>query len=243
MRVRTSLIIIVLSILLPFLLFLSYSLIGEFTLSDYVIKDLPLSYSIESSILRMLGRNKLNPGLKSYIDDISSLSYVSKVDVKIKGTKIYISGELVEDALILTDGNSYYFYSNDFYPLSGKDVYTLRDEYIILKLSSSLLENFVFSSPTRDERKMIDTLKTIKPRSGLITTAEYDNNYSNIISGTLSFNLPQINSTLVFEDIREIDRLVEAVNVLENEYSLSKERLFCDNIEYVLSNGLLIKMR
>lgn len=240
---KSYLLILFLSILIPFVLFLSYNLVGKFTLTDYSIDNLPGTYSIESNLLLMMGNNKLNPALKRYVDNIKELSYVESVESTIKGTEIKLSGNLIDEGVIITDGENWYFYSDSFSPLSQKDVYFLKDEYIILSVPSTLLEIFTSSSPSKDETKMIDTLKTLKPRSGLITKAEYGNNNSNIISGELSVTLSDINSKLVFEDIREIERLEEAVNILEKEYTDSKEMHFCDNITYVLSNGLLIRMR
>lgn len=243
MRANSAIIVIILSFLLPFLLFLSYSLVGEFTLKSYTISNLVETYTIESNMLSMMGRNKLDPVVKKYQENISSLSYVESVDIKIKGTSILLSGKLVENGIIITDGSTWYFYSDSFLPISEKDVFFLKDEYIILSLPHSLFDIFPTSSFSDEEIRMLDTLKSVKPQSGLITRAEYDNNNSSVISGKLSLYLDGLNSKLVFEDIREIDRMNEALNIVEKEYNDSKEGLFRDNMEYVLSNGLLMKMR
>jgi len=115
--------------------------------------------------------------------------------------------------------------------------------YVILDLDDSVITFLLEGKETREIRKMINTLASLSSRSSLITKAEYDNNKSSIFSGSLTLYLEPIESILVVDDIRDLDRLDDALNILEEQYFESKDRLNGEMREYILSASSIIKLR
>lgn len=220
-----------------FMLFLSERMIGEAEITSFNIKGLPDTWNIEREMLSILGRNKNLLSKRKLERTIEGLPYVDSADIIINSNGMELSGERVKDAVIIYDGSNYYFYTGELEILDRRDVYDIVDDYILLVVDSS----FLISTGT-GEKMMMNTLKGLETSNRLITRAEYDNNNSSAFSGSLTLSLDSVSAVLVVEDIREIDRLEEALKIIENEYLESKER-FGEKNEYLLSSGSLIKMR
>ena len=223
-------------------LYFSFGLRGRFTLTNYSSSS-SLTYSVEKILLSNLGKNKLFVNKNNIRKQIEDLSYIESASLSLSGTKIDLTIENIEDALILRGSDSYYFYSDSIYPLEKKDILPLSKNYVILDLDDSVIAFLLEGKETREIRKMINTLASLSSRSSLITKAEYDNNKSSIFSGSLTLYLEPIESILVVDDIRDLDRLDDALNILEEQYFESKDRLNGERREYILSASSIIKLR
>lgn len=223
-------------------LYFSFGLRGRFTLSNYSSSS-SLTYSVEKILLSNLGKNKLFVNKNKIRKQIEGLSYIESATLSLKGTKIALEIENIENALILRGNDSYYFYSDSIYPLEKKDLLPLSESYVILDIDDSVITLLLEGKETREIRKMISTLASLSSRSSLITKAEYDNNKSSIFSGSLTLYLKPIESILVVDDIRDLDRLNDALSILEEQYFESKDRLNGDRREYILSASSIIKLR
>ncbi len=224
-------------------LYFSFGLRGRFTLTNYSSSSSSLTYSVEKILLSNLGKNKLFVNKNNIRKQIEDLSYIESASLSLSGTKIDLTIENIEDALILRGSDSYYFYSDSIYPLEKKDILPLSKNYVILDLDDSVIAFLLEGKETREIRKMINTLASLSSRSSLITKAEYDNNKSSIFSGSLTLYLEPIESILVVDDIRDLDRLDDALNILEEQYFESKDRLNGERREYILSASSIIKLR
>ena len=243
MTKRRNITVIMVTLLFLCALVLSYGMKGRFTLEEYSFSSTFTTYSMERTVLKVIGKNRLGVSKGEIRDTLESLPYIEKAGVSVKGTALKINAEEKDEGLIITDGERWYFYSDGLSALDLRDVYPLSKRYLVLTVESSLLSSFLTSSFGSEEVKMIDTLKCVKPDSALITKAEYDNNNSNVYSGSLRLTLSSLNASLVIKDIRDISRVDEAVSIMETEYSESSDRLSGVTTEYVLSDGMLIRMR
>ena len=219
-----------------FLLMLSLNLKGNLKITDWSIINLPDTWNIEHNLLLSEGKRKILFSKRSVERSVEALPYIKSADVKINGNTVNLSG-VIKEGLIILSGYKWYFYSDELYALDKRDVYDIKDEYIILVVDE--IELLLGKA----EKRMIESLISLSSSNCLITSAEYDNNNSSVFSGSLTVNLDSISSKLVIGDIREIDRLEEALKIIENEYLKSKDRLGGEIIEYSLSSGSLIKMR
>lgn len=243
MRAKKSIIVMAISIVSAAMVLLSLSLMGFSKISAASYDGILKTYSVERAVLRALGRSRFNLIYSGIRKEIEELPYISSCTLSRKGETIALDGEIVEDGVIITDKENYYFYYDTLLPLDKRDVGVLKDDYTLLYVEPSLLEEFIFSDFGADEKKMINTLKNLKSQFGLITTAEYDNNNSSVFSGSLVVKLPLYNATLVVEDIRDASRIGEALLLIEKEYQESKDRVSGDYNEYRVSQNLLMKMR
>ena len=243
MTVRRNITVIMVTLLFLCALILSYGMKGRFTVSSFSLTSIFSTYSMECTALRNIGRNRFSLNASRIRNNIESLPYVSLCTVSVIGTELVIDVQEKEDGLIITDGERWYFCSDSLSPLDRRDVHPLSSRYLVLTVSNSLLSSFLSSSFGSGEVKMIDTLKTLKTDSALITKAEYDNNNSSVYSGSLRLTLSSLNASLVINDIRDISRLDEAVGIMKTEYSHSSDRLSGESMEYVLTDGMLIRMR
>ncbi len=243
MTKKRGIFLIVLTLAAFLALLLPRSLRGKLTLSKYTLNGIPSTYSIESCVLSCLGRSRLSLNSRKLRASIMSLPYIDDVSVKVRGNSLLLSGNMAEDAIIITDGDNWYFCSDGIYQLERKDVGDLRGEYIVLLYEKDYLQRALSSSFSSEEMKMIDTLRSLKESSCLITKAEYDNNNSSVFSGSLLLGLDGIRSSLVLYDIREIGRLEETLGIIEGEYYNSKDRVSGEETEYVLQNGSLVRLR
>ena len=243
MTKKRGIFLIALSLTALLALVLPRSLRGKFTLSKYTLDGIPSTYSVESSVLSCLGRSRLSLNSRKLRANVMSLPYIENVSVKVRGNSILLSGSMAEDAIIITDGDNWYFYSDEIYQLEKKDVGDLRKQYIVLLFENDYLQSALSSSFSSEEMKMIDTLRSLKESSCLITKAEYDNNNSSVFSGSLLLGLDDIRSSLVLYDIREIGRLEETLGIIKGEYYNSKDRVSSEETEYVLQNGSLVRLR
>ncbi len=219
-----------------FLLVLSLNLKGKLKIADWNIINLPNTWNIERTLLLFRGKSKFLFPKRSVEKSVEELPYIKKADVNINGNTVNLSG-VIEEGLIILSGETWYFYTDNLYALDKRDVYDIKNEYIILVVDD--IELLLGKA----EKRMINSLISLSSSNCLITSAEYDNNNSSVFSGSLTVNLDSISSKLVIADIREIDRLEEALKIIENEYLKSKDRLGGEIIEYSLSSGSLIKMR
>ncbi len=240
---RRLITVIMVTLLFLCALILSYGMKGRFTLSSFSFSSSFLTYSMERTALKVIGKNTLSVSRSGIRDTIESLPYMETVRVGVKGTELTVDAAEKEEGLVITDGERWYFYSETLSSLDRRDVRPLLERYLVLGVESSLLSSFLSSSFGSEELKMIDTLKSVRPDSALITKAEYDNNNSSVYSGSLRLTLSSLNASLVIKDIRDISRLDEAVSIMETEYSESSDRLSGVSTEYVLSDGMLIRMR
>ena len=243
MTKKKGIFLIALSLTALLALVLPRSLRGKFTLSKYTLDGIPSTYSVESNVLSCLGRSRLSLNSRKLRANVMSLPYIENVSVKVRGNSILLSGSMAEDAIIITDGDNWYFYSDEIYQLEKKDVGDLGKQYIVLLFEKDYLQSALSSSFSSKEMKMIDTLRSLKESSCLITKAEYDNNNSSVFSGSLLLGLDDIRSSLVLYDIREIGRLEETLGIIEGEYYNSKDRVSSEETEYVLQNGSLVRLR
>ena len=243
MKVKASIVAISISITLAFLVLLSLSMMGDFEITSSSFDGIFRTYRVESAALKAVGRGRFNPVLKSIEKEIEALNYISSCKVTQKGQTVFVSGETVEDGIIISDRENYYFYSDNLSLLDKRDIGVLADNYTLLYVEPSLLEEFLSSLFGTDEKKMLSTLKDLKSQFGLITKAEYDNNNSSVFSGSLVLTLPSLDSVLVVEDIRDCSRIGEALEIIEKEYKESKDRVDVKFNEYRISQNLLMKMR
>lgn len=243
MMKRRNITVIMVTLLFLCALILSYGMKGRFTLENYSFSSSFLTYSMERTALKVIGKNRLGVSKGGISNALESLPYIEKAGVSVKGTELVVTATETEEGLMITDGERWYFYSETLSSIDRSDVYPLSKRYLVLTVESSLLSSFLSSSFGSEEVKMIDTLKSVRPDSALITKAEYDNNNSSVYSGSLRLTLSSLNASLVIKDIRDISRLDEAVSIMETEYSESSDRLSGVTTEYVLSDGMLIRMR
>ena len=243
MTKRRNITVIMVTLLFLCALILSYGMKGRFTLEEYSFSSSFTTYSMEHTALKVIGKNRLGVSKGGIRDTLESLPYIEKAGISVKGTVLEINAAEKEEGLIITDGERWYFYCDALSSLDSRDIYPLSKRYLVLNVESTLLSSFLTSSFGSEEVKMIDTLKSVRPDSALITKAEYDNNNSSVYSGSLRLTLSSLNASLVIKDIRDISRLDEAVSIMETEYSESSDRLSGVTTEYVLSDGMLIRMR
>ena len=243
MTKRRNITVIMVTLLFLCALILSYGMKGRFSLEEYSFSSEFTTYSMERTALKVIGKNRLGVSKGGIRDTLESLPYIDKALISVKETVLEINAAEKEEGLIITDGERWYFYSDSLSSIDSRDVYPLSMRYLVLNVESSLLSSFLSSSFGSEEVKMIDTLKSVKPDSALITKAEYDNNNSSVYSGSLRLTLSSLNASLVIKDIRDISRVDEAVSIMETEYSESSDRLSGVTTEYVLSDGMLIRMR
>ncbi len=243
MRVKSSIALMAVSIAVMALVLFSLTLMGSSELAEASYDGIVKTYSVESAVLKTLGRSRfsfISSGVKK---EIESLPYISSCTLTKKGQTILVDGEIVEDGVVISDGENYYFYSDVLSPLDKKDVNVLAEDYTFLYVEHSLLDEFISSDFGTDEKKMLTTLKELKSQFGLITKAEYDNNNSSVFSASLVVELPLFNAVLVVEDIQDASRIGEALAIIEKEYKESKDRVDVKFNEYRISQNLLIKMR
>ncbi len=222
---------------------LSHSLVGRFTITAYKVDGITQTYSVERNLLSSLGRSRFSFSKRKLRESLLNLPYIEEAVVKVRGNSIIINGIEKKEGLIITDGENWYFYSDTFYPIEGKDVQDLRKNYLVLLFEQEFLSRALSSTFGNEELKMIDTLKGLKESSCLITKAEYDNNNSSVFSGSLLLRLDTVGATLLLCDIREIERLEETLGIIEEEYMNSKDRVSREETKYVLQNGSLVRMR
>ena len=89
-------------------LYFSFGLRGRFTLTNYSSSS-SLTYSVEKILLSNLGKNKLFVNKNKIRKQIEDLSYIESASLSLSGTKIDLTIENIEDALILKGSDSYYF--------------------------------------------------------------------------------------------------------------------------------------
>ncbi len=243
MSKKKSALIISVSVLPAVFVLISLFWMGSFKISSCSLDGIPGTYSVESALLRISGRSKLNLFFSTRVKEIDALPYIADCRIESKGRTLTLLGDTVREAVIITDKKNYYFYSDSLIPLDKRDVNTLKDEYTLLYVEPALLEEFLFYDFGQDEKAMINTLKELKSQFGLITTAEYDNNNSSVFSGSLLVKLPSYNAILVLEDIRYCSRIGEALKIIERQYIKSNDRVNSGVSEYRISQNLLIKMR
>ena len=242
MTKRTALFVILLFLTALILLYLSYFLVGRFTLKEYSLDSVPLTYTVESIILSTLGRNRLGVSRSDIKEKIETLPYVRSADVSVSSVSLCVSGER-EDGLIVTDGENWYFYSDGLEPLSKKDVSVLSGDYALLRADSSLLESMLLYSPTSQEVEMMSTLMALKRSSNLITMAEYGNNKNGGYPLSLTLRLDSLSSVLIVSEISDAERIEEALELIENEYAQTGYVPEDETEVYVLSGGRLIETR
>lgn len=243
---RRTKLFILLSFLILFsiLLLLSFNMLGLFTCKDYSIQTLPLSYTIESELVKTIGKNSLLLNRREIKKSILDNPYVTNVDLKINKNTVIVNGEIKEEGLIINSENSSYFYSDGILSeLDYKDIYALKDYYIVLYIDKETLL-FIERYGISDELlSLLSALSSETSLTRLITRAEYDNNNSSIFSGSLYLYLDQLEAILIIEDIREIDKIKEAILFIEKNYNDSKTRLNSERKKYLLSSSQLIEMR
>lgn len=243
MRVKSLVSVSASLILALFLLYLSYGLVGRYTLSSFSVETLPLTYSVESIILPSVGRNRLGVSERGIKKSLESLPYISEAEVYEKGGVLHIGGSAVENGLIMTDGRGWYFYSDGLYELSEKDVYALSKGYLILRVDTEIMDNLRLSPASRDEKAMMNTLIELKRSSALITMAEYGNNNSSGYPLSLTLRLDSLSSYLVLENIADAERIEEALAIIENEYTQTGALRMGKRTTYVLAGSRLIETR
>lgn len=240
---RNSIITVAVLLFFLFILFLSYNLVGRFTLSSYTLTSIPETYSVESTMLSSLGRNKLFVSEKRIRKILEGLPYIEKASVKLRGTELLVDGKTAGDGVIISDGRDWYFYSGTLQGISFKDVGALRNAYPVLCIESSLFSSIMTRSFSSAEKNMLDTLMTLKHSSNLITKAEYGNNEECGFPLSLTVSLEPLSSVLVVENITDAARIEEALSVIENEYSQSGLDREGERRMYVLSGSRLIETR
>lgn len=243
MKVKNSLILSSVLVLALILLYLSYFLVGRFTLDSYSLSSIPLTYSVESFLLSALGRNRLSVSSKTIKSSLLSLEYVTSAEVLFRGKEIIVSGKIEEEGVIITDGERWYFFSSSLSPLSEKDVSVLSSSYTILRVDKELIESMIEYSPSRNELKMISILSQLKQSSNLITMAEYGNNEMVGYPLSLTLRLDSLSSALIVENISDAGRIEEALEIIENEYEQTERFTVGEWRTYVLSGGRLIETR
>lgn len=243
MRVRSLLVITGILLLSLFLLYLSYGLAGRFSVTSFSLDSLPLTYSVESILLPQVGRNRLTLSQPRLRKSLESLPYIEKAEVVVEGGVLSISGKTVDSGIVITDGERWYFYSDTLSPLSFKDIGALSSLYLILRVDSALMENFVMLSPGSEEKAMMSTLIELKRSSNLITMAEYGNNDSSGYPLSLVLRLDSLSSSLVVENISDADRIEEALGIIESEYAETGALRMGEWTTYVLTGSRLIETR
>ena len=224
-----------------FVLLFSFLLKGKFLLESFSSPSFT-SYSIEKILLNAIGHNSLFISKGKLEREVESLSYVDKAEIEYLDGNIILSLLLSEDGVIITDRERYYFYSGSLTELDSRDSSDLRKKYTLLEVSSFFLNSLIDANSTNEEIKMLDTLKSLR-QSSLITKAEYGNNNSSIYSGSLRLFLDSIECVVIVDDIRFIERLDEALDILQEDYLSSKERLGEKENEFILSSSSLTKLR
>ena len=243
MKAKSSITLIALFLAALVLLYLSYGLVGSFTLENWTLEGLPQTYSVESVLLGAMGRNRLAVSKKDMEKTISGLPYVENVSVKTKGKTLRVSGESIKDAIVITDGDEWYLWSEGFSSLDRRDASALSESLLVLRIDSDILSSALSYSFSRSEEKMMDTLIQLGHSSNLITTAEYGNNNSGGYPLSLKLGLDSLSSTLILVDAGDAERLEEALGIIENEYAQRNDRLSGVRTEYVLTGGRLIETR
>lgn len=243
---RRTKLFILLSFLILFsiLLLLSFNMLGLFTCKDYLIQTVPKTYRIESELVKTIGKNSLLLNRREIKKSILNNPYIKEVDLKLNKNTVIIDGEISNDGLIIVSDNSSYFYSDSLLSeLDYKDIYALKDYYIVLNIDK---ETLLFIQRYGISDELLSLLSSLSHESSLtrlITRAEYDNNNSSIFSGSLYLYLDQFEAILIIEDIREIDKIKEAILFIEKNYNDSKNRLNGERKKYLLSSSQLIEMR
>lgn len=243
---RRTKLFILLSFLILFsiLLLLSFNMLGLFTCKDYLIQTVPKTYRIESELVKTIGKNSLLLNRREIKKSILNNPYITEVDLKLNKNTVIVDGEISNDGLIIVSDNSSYFYSDSLLSeLDYKDIYALKDYYIVLNIDK---ETLLFIQRYGISDELLSLLSSLSHESSLtrlITRAEYDNNNSSIFSGSLYLYLDQFEAILIIEDIREIDKIKEAILFIEKNYNDSKNRLNGERKKYLLSSSQLIEMR
>lgn len=244
MRRTKMLTILSFLILFSLLLLLSFNMLGLFTCKDYSIQALPKTYRIESELVKTIGKNSLLLNRREIKRNILDNPYMTEVDLFINKNTVVVSGEIKDDGLIINCNNSSYFYSEGtLSSLDYKDIYALKDYYIVLDID---IETLLFIKNYGISDELLSLLSSLSKETSLtrlITRAEYDNNNSSIFSGSLYLYLDQLEAILIIEDIREIDKIKEAILFIEKNYNDSKTRLNGERKRYLLSSSQLIEMR
>lgn len=242
MRVKRLVSITAALILALFLLYLSYGLVGRYTVSSFNVETIPLTYSVESILLPLVGRNRLTVSKREIKKSLESLPYISLSEATLNGGVLNIGGSL-EKGIIMTDGSDWYFYSDGVYVLSEKDVHALSSTYLILRVDSLIMERLLSLPASRDEMNMINTLIELTRSSALITMAEYGNNNSSGYPLSLTLRLDSLSSYLVLENIADAGRIEEALGIIENEYTQTGALRMGESTTYVLTGSRLIETR
>ncbi len=231
-------------ILFSILLLFSFNMLGHFTCKDYLIQRMPKTYTIESELVKTIGKNSLLLNRRDIKKTILNNPYITKVDLKLNKNTVILDGEISEAGLIIKSDNLSYFYCDGILSeLDYKDIYALKDYYIVLNIDRETLL-FIQNYGISDELlSLLSSLSHESSLTRLITRAEYDNNNSSIFSGSLYLYLDQLESILIVEDIREIDKIKEAILFIEKNYNDSKTRLNSERKKYLLSSSQLIEMR
>lgn len=243
---RRTKLFILLSFLILFsiLLLLSFNMLGLFTCKDYLIQTVPKTYRIESELVKTIGKNSLLLNRREIKKSILNNPYITEVDLKLNKNTVIVDGEISNNGLIIVSDNSSYFYSDSLLSeLDYKDIYALKDYYIVLNIDK---ETLLFIQRYGISDELLSLLSSLSHESSLtrlITRAEYDNNNSSIFSGSLYLYLDQFEAILIIEDIREIDKIKEAILFIEKNYNDSKNRLNGERKKYLLSSSQLIEMR
>ncbi len=243
MKTKSSITLIAVFLATLVLLYLSYGLVGKFTLEEWSLEGLPQTYSIESVLLGAMDRNRLSVSKREIAKTISDLPYVENVSVKTKGKTLFVEGEEKGDSLVITDGEKWYLWSDGFSLLDRRDASALSGYHAVLRVDSDILSSALDCSFSRTEEQMIAVLIQLTQSSNLITTAEYGNNNSGVYPLSLKLGLDSLSSTLILADAGDAERLEEALGIIENEYAQRTDRLSSVSTQYVLTGGRLIETR
>ncbi|MBQ0072104.1 MAG: hypothetical protein KBS81_09690, partial [Spirochaetales bacterium] len=198
---------------------------------------------IQANANRLLNRNLLVVSKGKLRKKMESLPYVDSVSFRFDKGVLVLDGKLKERGVVVSDGGASYFHDEVYFLLDEKDVPGLVKEYSLVRISPDFLQFCRKYGFPADFSKMAGALGGAKSSSNLITIADYDNNKSNILTGTLRVKFEDVESLLVVNDLRDEKMFSEAVEIIRNEYYDSKVRLAGEYLEYELSNGQLIRKK
>ena len=235
--------LIIFSLLSLLFLVFSSSIVGSFTIVNINTDGVCNTWSVLNRLYLEKGKNKLSINKLKIRKDIESFVYIDEAKVSIKDNTLLLEGSMPQKGVILYDGSRVAFVGESKKgEIDALDYSGLKDSYLTLTLTPSLLDAILYSS---DEKytSLLTTLSSAFLSCPLITKAEYDNNKQSVYSGSLTLYLESVNAILTISDLRKIDKLEECLEIIQNEFLSSKERMSDIVKEYILDDSLLMVKR
>ncbi len=226
------------------LVIFSFLCLRDILPSSYVEKTVSQgdsTYTVKS-ILNRKKYQTLRLGDKTTLKrEISKLPYVSSVTVSYSDNTLSADVKLKDSGIVLFSEEKAYFYDGKKYEeFDVRDIGSLGEKYIKLKIGESLLSYYSRFGFSEDLGEYLNALSSIENPSSLIIDGQYDNNTSSG-SGILSLRLKEGSAGFSVNTSLYANLIGESISLIEN-FEKEEELLHVPNF-YELRNLDLVRLK